>query len=160
MSVFDRESITPAAESPSPHRLHEAPIRLTNDDLVRLRALVQRHLEGPEGAAAEMLEAELDRAQVVEQSEVAADIVTMRSKVVFEDVETGKQQEAVLVYPEEADLSRSRISVLAPVGMALLGISRGQSISWPLPGARTRTLRVVSILYQPEAAGDLHLEAK
>ena len=104
-----------------------------------------------------MLEAELDRAQVVERREVAADIVTMRSKVVFEDVETGKQQEAVLVYPEEADLSRSRISVLAPVGMALLGVSRGQSISWPLPGARTRTLRVVSILYQPEAAGDLHL---
>lgn len=135
----------------------EARIFVSHDDLARLRALVDRHLQGPQQAAAEMLEAELDRAIVLPQDQVPPDVVTMRSRVVFEDLGTGKRREAELVYPEEADVAQARISVLAPVGTALLGLSQGDSISWPLPGGRTTTLRIVSVVYQPEAAGDLHL---
>jgi regulator of nucleoside diphosphate kinase len=98
-----------------------------------------------------MLELELDRAQVLPREDMPANVVTMGSKVVFEDVDTGSRRTAVLVYPEEADVARSRISVLAPVGTALLGLAVGESISWPVPNGRARTLRVVSIENQPEA---------
>jgi regulator of nucleoside diphosphate kinase len=104
-----------------------------------------------------MLESELDRAQVVSQEEFPPDVVSMRSTVVYEDADTGERGEAILVYPEEADMEHALISVLAPIGTALLGLSVGQSISWPVPGGRTRTIRVVSVAYQPEAAGDRHL---
>jgi regulator of nucleoside diphosphate kinase len=137
--------------------LHESPIQLTVQDLARLRAVVDLHSEGVERSAAEMLEAELDRAHVVSQEGLPPDVVSMRSRVLYEDADTGDRREAVLVYPEEADLGRSLISVLAPIGAALLGLRAGQAISWPVPGRRTRTIRVLSVAYQPEAAGDRHL---
>jgi len=136
---------------------HESPIQLTVQDLARLRAVVDLHSEGVEPSAAEMLEAELDRAHVVSQEGLPAEVVSMRSRVLYEDVDSGDRREAVLVYPEEADLARSLISVLAPIGTALLGLREGQAISWPVPGRRTRTIRVLSVVYQPEAAGDRHL---
>jgi len=136
---------------------HESPIQLTVQDLARLRAVVDLHSEGVERSAAEMLAAELDRAHVVSQEGLPPDVVSMRSRVLYEDVDSGDRREAVLVYPEEADLARSLISVLAPIGTALLGLREGQAISWPVPGRRTRTIRVLSVVYQPEAAGDRHL---
>jgi regulator of nucleoside diphosphate kinase len=123
----------------------------------RLRVVVDRYAGSPESAAAELLEGELDRARVVAQDELPSDVVSMRSSVVYEDVDGGERREAILVYPDEADIEHSLISVLAPIGMALLGLSVGQSISWPVPGGRTRTIRVVSVDYQPEAAQDRHL---
>jgi len=137
--------------------VHETPIQLTVQDLARLRAVVDLHSEGIERPAAEMLEAELERAQVVSQEGLPPDVVSMRSRVLYEDADSRDRREAVLVYPEEADLARSRISVLAPIGTALLGLQAGQSVSWPVPGRRTRTIRVLSVIYQPEAAGDRHL---
>jgi regulator of nucleoside diphosphate kinase len=137
--------------------VHESPIQLTVQDMARLRAVVDLHSEGVERSAAELLEAELERAHVVSQEDLPADVVSMRSRVLYEDADTEERREAVLVYPEEADLARSQISVLAPVGAALLGLRAGQSISWPVPGRRTRTIRVLSVVYQPEAAGDRHL---
>lgn len=159
MRVFDIDQAR-AFRGQRPYRHSsegEAPIAVTHEDLARLRAVVERHLPGPQAAAAEMLEHELDRAVVLPQGQIPADIVTMRSKVVFEQPETGKRREAVLVYPEETDLARGRISVLAPVGMALLGLSKGDSVTWPLPDGGSATLRIVSVLYQPEAAGDFEL---
>jgi len=137
--------------------VHETPIQLTVQDLARLRAVVDLHSEGIERPAAEMLDSELDRAQVVSQEGLPPDVVSMRSRVLYEDADSRDRREAVLVYPEEADLARSRISVLAPIGTALLGLQAGQSVSWPVPGRRTRTIRVLSVIYQPEAAGDRHL---
>ncbi|HEY6784352.1 MAG TPA: nucleoside diphosphate kinase regulator [Gemmatimonadales bacterium] len=134
-----------------------SPIQVTVADMERLRVTVDRHVGGPESSAAEMLEAELDRAHVVTQDELPPDVVSMRSSVVYEDVDTGERREAILVYPDEADLEHSLISVLAPIGIALLGLSVDQSISWPVPGGRTRTIRVLSVDYQPEAAGARHL---
>jgi regulator of nucleoside diphosphate kinase len=130
---------------------------MTREDMERLRVVVDRHAGSPESAAAEMLEAELDRAHIVPQDELPPDVVSMRSSIVYEDVDSGERHDAILVYPDEADIAHSLISVLAPVGMALLGLSVGQSISWPVPGGRTRTIRVLSVDYQPEAAHDRHL---
>ncbi len=150
-------STSGAGPSDSPKLVHVSPIQLTREDMERLRVVVDRYAGSPESAAAEMLEAELDRAHVVTQDELAPDVVSMRSSVVYEDVDTGERREAILVYPDEADVDHSLISVLAPIGMALLGLSVGQSISWPVPGGRTRRVRVVSVDYQPEAAQDRHL---
>jgi regulator of nucleoside diphosphate kinase len=157
MHVFDLKnpSFTPGADpSRSPTPVHESPIRITIGDMDRLRAVVERHAGGVQDAAAEMLETELDRAHVLPQDRLPPDVVSMHSRVLYEDVDTGERREVVLVYPEEADVQRSWISVLAPIGTALLGLSAGQSISWPVPGGRTRTIRVVSVVYQPEAPGD------
>jgi regulator of nucleoside diphosphate kinase len=125
----------------------------------RLRAVVERYAGRAEHPAAELLEAKLDRAHVVTQGQLPTDVVSMRSRLIYEDLDTGEQREAVLVYPGEAILGGRLISVLAPVGRALLGLSAGHSISWPVPGGggRNRRIRVLSVIYQPEAAGDRHL---
>lgn len=132
-------------------------LRITTEDMERLRTVVERQLEGSRAAAAEQLELELDRAQVVPQDQIPPDVVTMRSRILFEDLETGRRREATLVYPEEANMEQSRISLLAPVGLAVLGLRVGDVIDWPLPNARLARLRIVEVCYQPEAAGDFHL---
>ncbi len=118
---------------------------------------MERFLESSRATAAEQLELELDRAVVVPQDQIPPDVVTMRSRILFEDLETGRRREATLVYPEESDVDQSRISILAPVGVAVLGLKVGDTIEWPLPNARRARLRIVEVLYQPEAAGDFHL---
>ncbi len=132
-------------------------LRITAQDMARLRAVVELHLEGSRAAAAEQLELELDRAVVVPQERITPDVVTMRSRILFEDVETGRRREATLVYPEEADIEQSKVSVLAPVGLAVLGLKVGDIIEWPLPNERRARLRIVELLYQPEVAGHFHL---
>ncbi|ADO73401.1 Transcription elongation factor [Stigmatella aurantiaca DW4/3-1] len=132
-------------------------LQITAEDMIRLRAVVERHLEGTKAAAAEQLELELDRARVVRQEQIPPDIVTMRSRVLFEDLDTGRRREASLVYPEEANIDQSRVSILAPVGLAVLGLQVGDIIEWPLPNERLGKLRILEVLYQPEAAGDFHL---
>jgi regulator of nucleoside diphosphate kinase len=80
----------------------------------------------------------------------------MNSEVVYEDFATGARRTVRLVYPKDADASRGWISVLAPIGSALLGLRVGQEIEWQLPTERRR-LFVVEIRYQPESRGDFHL---
>ncbi|SEK46894.1 regulator of nucleoside diphosphate kinase [Stigmatella aurantiaca] len=132
-------------------------LQITTEDMTRLRGVVERHLEGSKAAAAEQLELELDRAQLVRPEQIPPDIVTMRSRILFEDLDTGRRREASLVYPEEANMEQSRVSILAPVGLALLGLRVGDIIEWPLPNERLGKLRILEVLYQPEAAGDFHL---
>lgn len=100
------------------------------------------------------LRVEIERAEIVDPEKVPANVVTMNSVVRFVDEESGNESEMKLVFPGHADVENNRISVLAPVGSALLGLSVGDSMGWPLPNGRTRRLRVVAITYQPEAAGD------
>jgi regulator of nucleoside diphosphate kinase len=100
------------------------------------------------------LREEIERAEIVEPEDVPRDVVTMNSVVRFVDEESNRESEVTLVFPGQADVESDRISVLAPVGSALLGLAVGDSIHWPLPNARTRRLRVVAVTYQPEAAGD------
>ncbi|OJH36757.1 nucleoside diphosphate kinase regulator [Cystobacter ferrugineus] len=132
-------------------------VRVTVEDMQRLRAVVDRHLDGTLAAAAEQLDGELERAVVEPQDQIPPDVVTMRSRILFEDVETGRRREATLVYPEEANIEQSKISVLAPVGLAVLGLRANDIIEWPLPNARRTRFRIVEVLYQPEASGDFHL---
>ncbi|WP_206859572.1 nucleoside diphosphate kinase regulator [Lysobacter changpingensis] len=102
------------------------------------------------------LEAELERATIVEPAQMPPDVITMNSTARFLDETSGEERELTLVFPRDADGSAEKVSILAPVGSALLGLHVGDSIEWPLPGGRTIRLRVLSIRYQPEAAGELH----
>lgn len=135
----------------------ESHIVVTAADHERLRQLIRARRDTRDRDAAEALAEELDRAEIVPAERIAGDVVTMNSRVVFRDEATGESREISLVYPGDSDPERGRISVLAPVGTALLGLSVGQTIDWPLPRGQLKRYRVVAVLYQPEAAGDLHL---
>ena len=102
------------------------------------------------------LEKELDRAQIVASQKIPHDVITMNSKVMLKDLDTGEEIMYTLVYPPDADLMEDKISVLAPVGTAMLGFREGEAITWEVPDGMVR-LKVEKILYQPEAAGDLDI---
>jgi regulator of nucleoside diphosphate kinase len=97
------------------------------------------------------LAAELKKAVVVDSRRIPPDVVTMGSRVRFEDENTGERREVTIVFPQQANTSMGLISVLTPVGTALLGLAGGQSIVWPFPDGTQRCLRVLKIIYQPEA---------
>ena len=91
-----------------------------------------------------------------EPRDMPSDAITMNSTARFRDESSGEERELTLVYPRDADGSPDRISILAPVGSALLGLRAGQSIEWPVPGGRSTRLVVLGVRYQPEAAGEYH----
>lgn len=127
------------------------PILITRVDCDRLEALLDsravRSLPGLEA-----LRVELERAEVVEPREIPREVATMNSKVKFIEDASGKTFELTLVYPQQAGQPES-ISILAPVGSALLGLRVGQTIQWPMPGGKTSELRLLEVLEQPEAEG-------
>lgn len=88
---------------------------------------------------------ELSRAIVVPADQVPLDVVKMNSRVVYFDESNGKSREVELVFPEDADLAQGKISVLSPVGSALLGLKEGQAIDWSFPDNPSRRLKVVSV---------------
>ncbi|MDO6460160.1 nucleoside diphosphate kinase regulator [Granulosicoccaceae sp. 1_MG-2023] len=103
------------------------------------------------------LEAELERATIVEPADMPPDIVTMNSTVKFVVESSKKEFELTLVYPKNVDSSGKTISILAPVGSALLGLSVGDEIEWPKPGGGTLSVKITQIIYQPERSGDFRL---
>lgn len=127
------------------------PIIITQSDLQRLERLLDGLADY--GPAAEALEDELSRAQVVERSALPAGVVSMNSRVHCRDEGSGKDYHLTLVTPQEAG-KEGTVSVLAPVGTALLGLSAGQQIDWPTPGGKILKLKLLAVEYQPEAAGD------
>jgi len=131
------------------------PIYVTHENFEQLARLVDAASLGPRADVAARLDFELGRAELVDARDIAPDVVTMGSKVIFEDVDARKWREVELVYPHQSDSELARISVFAPVGMALLGLPQGEAIHWPLPAAGARTLKVVRVVYQPEAAAGL-----
>lgn len=134
------------------------PIQITEFDLRRLQALLAEahHMRYPGNAYLVKLQAELERAQVVAPQDVPADVVTMNSTVVLLDLETGEEETYTLVFPEDADPGQGKVSILAPIGTAMLGYKVGDTFEWQVP-AGERRLQVKRILYQPEAAGDFDL---
>jgi regulator of nucleoside diphosphate kinase len=136
---------------------HDHPLIVTDTDLQRLERVVEQYGSARNAELVEQLESELARAVVTSSSAIPPDVVTMNSTVVYEDEEAGETREVTLVYPKDANSDEGRISVLAPVGSALIGLSVGQRVEWPLPHGRTRHLRILAVPYQPEAAGDHHL---
>ncbi len=101
------------------------------------------------------LHQELQRAEVMEPQAIPANVITMNSKMVLRDLDSGEDETYSLVFPEDADIDNGAISVLAPIGTALLGYRVGDTIKWPVPSG-VRALRIEKILYQPEASGDLN----
>jgi len=102
------------------------------------------------------LREELERATLVPSEDIPASVVTMNSRVVLRDVDSEQPMTVSLVFPADADASAGAISVLAPVGTAILGYSETDIVEWPVP-AGMRRIRVEKVLYQPEAAGDFDL---
>ena len=102
------------------------------------------------------LESELDRAEIVDQKDIPDDVITMRSMVRLKDLVTGDTNIYSLVFPTEANLSEGKISILAPVGTAMLGYRLGDVIEGQVPSG-LRRLRVEEVVYQPESAQDYHL---
>lgn len=134
---------------------HPPPIRIGARDFERLEQLLELPAwRGHPGRAA--LQAELARAEVLEPSQMPGDVVTMDSEVVCLDEASGAEHRLRLCYPHEVGegTSAGRVSVLAPVGSALLGLAVGDRIDWTGPNGRTLPLRVVRIVYQPEADGE------
>lgn len=132
-------------------------IVITSYDLERLNRQIESFAasrEFPQDAEyIKTLKAELDRASVVEPTEIPQDTITMNSRVRIQDPETGTCREYTLVFPQDADPAERKVSILAPLGTALIGYRVGDIIDFKAP-AGVRRMKVVEILYQPEAAGD------
>ena len=134
------------------------PIHITEFDLKRLKDLLL-NLQSTDYHKSEYLERlrlEINRAEVVQPEAVPSDVVTMNSTVCIEDLDTKEEETYTLVFPEDADIGKGKISVLAPIGTAMLGYEVGDSFEWQVPAGK-RTLRVKKILYQPESSGDYNL---
>ena len=133
-------------------------IYVTEPDYRRLTGLIEitRDRNGVDIEYLNTLEAELDRAEIVDPKRIPANVITMRSKVRLKDLANGETKIYSLVFPAEANFSEGKISVLAPIGTAILEYKLGDSIEWPVPSG-VRKLKVDEILYQPEAAGQYEL---
>ena len=131
------------------------PIIVTIQDKRRLEDLLER--AAASGARArgdfDSLVEELRRATIVEPAGVPADVITMNSCAELQDVETGETESFTLVFPTEANIEASKISVLAPIGAGMLGYRVGDEFAWRVP-AGVRRMKVLKVHYQPEAAGD------
>lgn len=104
----------------------------------------------------EELFAELDRADIVAPEAMPPDVVTMNSTVKFRENSSGKEFSLTLVYPRDSGQGSDTISILAPVGSALLGLKEGDEIEWPRPGGGFLSVTIIQVLYQPEREGELH----
>lgn len=119
-------------------------ITLSADDYERLSMLAHAARNRMPDLADE-LAAEVQRAQVLAKGRRAENVVCMNSDVQFRDDSTGKVRRITLVYPEEADIAQNKVSVLTPVGTALIGLQAGQSITWETPSGEVRQLTVLTV---------------
>ncbi len=133
-------------------KLHAVPIHMTASDMRRLMALVKEYRrEGREDANLDVLDQELHRALVMDaERRLASDVVTLDSRVVVVDLDSGEETEFTVVVPADADADKGRISVLDPLGMAILGYRSRQEIEWEVAG-RPRRWMVRRVIHQPEA---------
>lgn len=90
------------------------------------------------------LREEINKAQIVTRSDLPDDVIIMNSIIGIRDIDTGETYEYQLVYPHEADIDTSKISVLAPIGTALIGYRKGDAIEWKVPGGVSR-LTITSV---------------
>ncbi|GAB6270251.1 MAG TPA: nucleoside diphosphate kinase regulator [Syntrophaceae bacterium] len=136
----------------------ERMIHITKFDMDRLNELIDGLRLSPKANQAnlDLLENELYRGVLVDPQDIPHDVITMNSKVSITDTDSGEKMTYTLVFPSAANIAENKLSVLAPLGMALLGYRKGDAIEWPVPSG-VRKLKVDEIIYQPEAAGDYHL---
>lgn len=134
----------------------ENEIRITPIDRERLLSFLDeaQHAATVEPDAAKALLQEINRAKVIDAYQIPANVVTMRSRALL--LLNGAEMETSLVYPHEADWQSKRVSVLSPIGTAILGYAEGESVRWQIPTGMAE-IKIQKLLYQPEAAGDYHL---
>ncbi|HEX7010087.1 MAG TPA: nucleoside diphosphate kinase regulator [Phycisphaeraceae bacterium] len=129
---------------------------VTSEDLNQLRELIRQYREArsEEHQYLMALERKLSQAEVVEPGQVPPDLVTMNSTLQVRVDGSRRNQNWTIVYPQDADMDENRISVLAPLGTALLGHRAGDTVEWDVPAGRRR-YQIVKIVHQPEATGQL-----
>ena len=141
--------------------MNHTPIYITRDDYSKLRLLVTTALHPNTGAALQKLREELDRATVIDSAAIPEDIVTMESIVEFEDLGTGEVEEYTITFPDRANVEKKRLSILAPIGTALIGYRVGDLVSWSTPGGvrRLKIRRVTAPAPQLAPAAFVNSEA-
>lgn len=131
-------------------------ITVSSIDLARLEKMIDA-LDGQYCAEIDDLMAELERAEILPPEQMPANIVTMNSTVRFKVASSNKEFSLTLVYPQNHTGDVGQISILAPVGSALLGLKEGDEIEWPKPGGGQLEVKIIAVEYQPERAGEYHL---
>lgn len=138
--------------------MSERSIQITELDRKRLIDLILEAQSGEyrKSVYLDQLRGELERAQIVAPQEIPGDVITMNSTVALTDLDTREEETYTLVYPENADTAQGKVSILAPIGTAMLGYRVGDVFEWEVPAGKRR-LKVEKIVYQPEASGDYDL---
>ena len=133
--------------------MHDRPIYVTRLDAIRLRALQHRQTDVSlrDQDNLRSLLAEIERAIVAEPDAMPPDVISMGSRIWVRDLVTGARSEYTLVFPAEADVAERRLSVLAPLGTALLGCRHGDKVVWEMPGG-VRRLRVELVMPDSDAS--------
>jgi regulator of nucleoside diphosphate kinase len=135
--------------------MNQPKIFVTTKDAGKLRELIRKayHSEYRGSEYLKKLAEEIEKASVVEPDQIPSDVITLNSTARLVDQNTDEEMLYTLVFPEDADISHGKISILAPIGTAMLGYKLGDIFEWDTPGGK-RSIRVKEILYQPEASGD------
>lgn len=135
--------------------MNQPSIFITTKDAAKLRKLIREafHSDYRGSDYLKQLAEEMEKASVVNPEQIPADVITLNSTARLVDQEANEEMVYTLVFPEDADISKGKISVLAPIGTAMLGYKTGDTFEWDTPGGK-RVLRVKQVLYQPEASGD------
>jgi regulator of nucleoside diphosphate kinase len=128
--------------------MNPAPIYISRDDHAKLRLLLATTLHSNGHGALQKLREELDRAAVIDPAAFPADVVTMESTVQYEDLRTGEIEEYTITFPDRANVERKRLSILAPIGTALIGCRVGDVVNWSTPGG-VRQLQVRRVTPPP-----------
>lgn len=134
--------------------MNETPIHLTREDYDRLRLLVTTALYTTTHATLAKLRDELDRAFVLESDAQREGLVTLESRVKFEDLTTGEVEDYTLTFPDRANVDEKRLSILAPIGTALIGYREGDVVSWETPGG-VRRLKIRQVTQPAPTRADL-----
>jgi len=129
-------------------------IMITRLDFDKLKQLVSHYQHNPslEQEHLKDLEKELRKASILDPKDIPPHVITMNSRFLIRSEENNELMELTLVFPQDADIEQGKISVLAPVGTALLGYAETDRVCWQVPGG-VRIFTVEKILYQPEASG-------
>ncbi len=135
----------------------EKTMYITVNDYKRITGLIEfASLQNKSPEIAGRLLKELEAAKTFEQDRISNNIVTMNSRALLREIKSGREIEITITYPQDADSKEQKVSVLSPIGIALLGCREGDITSWRVPGGIGR-FKVEKVLYQPEAEGHFYL---
>jgi len=141
--------------------MNHTPIYITRDDNAKLRLLLATALYSNTNMALRNLRDELDRAVIIDPAAIPAGVVAMESHVTFEDLNSGEIEEYTITFPERANIEENRISILAPIGTALIGCREGEIVKWTTPGGirrlKIRAVTTAPRLPKPVVVGSMQL---